>query len=68
MSKLFLTVGQKRNDNQSVCFCNIKDVDHDWLISPISGLYTHFAYIIYKINLSHAKHGVRSFTFSIQTL
>ena len=34
-----------------------------WLVAkrlvPISGLYTHFAYIIYKVNLSHAEHGVR---------
>jgi len=29
------------------CFQNVTLV-------PISGLYTHFAYIIYKVNLSHA--------------
>jgi len=26
----------------------------------MSELYTHFAYIIYNVNLSHAKHGVRN--------
>ena len=28
------------------------------ILVPVAGLYTHFAYIIYKVNLSHAEHGV----------